>query len=108
METPNRSREVHDLVPAHLPSYADLPIRPGLPARSAWGVFGDDDQLGTLNLLTPDRVAEAARLVRTGRVFPLSQDMDATIDAMRRDPFRHVIEFVSTGADDRFDALSTQ
>jgi kynurenine formamidase len=96
------------LVPSRLPSYRELPIRPGLPAGSAWGVFGDDDQLGTLNLLTPERVASAARLARTGRVFPLSQDMDSTIDAMRRDPFRHVIEFVSTGADDHFDGLSTQ
>jgi kynurenine formamidase len=96
------------LVPARLPSYTELPIRPDLPARSAWGVFGEDDQLGTLNLLTPERVIEAASLVRTGRVFPLSQDMDVTIDAMRREPFRHVLEFVSTGADDHFDALSTQ
>lgn len=96
------------MIPEQLPRYAELPIRPGLPPRSAWGVFGDEDQLGTLNLLTPDRVLDARRLVRTGRVFPLSQDMDATIDAMGRDPFRHVIEFVSTGADDRFDGLSTQ
>ena len=93
---------------ASLPSYQELPIRPDLPKGSAWGVFGDDDQLGTLNLLTAERVAAAAGLVRTGRVFPLSQDMDATIEAMGRPPFRHVIEFDSTGADDRFDALSTQ
>lgn len=95
-------------VPVNLPNYRDLPIRPDLPPRSAWGVFGDDDQLGTLNLLTPDVVAAASRLVQKGHIFPLSHDMDATVDAMRRDPFRHVIEFVSTGADDRFDGLSTQ
>jgi hypothetical protein len=71
-------------------------------------VFGDDDQLGTLNLLTPERVADAARLVRSGRGYPLSHEMDATIGAMRRPPFRHVIEFVATGADDRYDNLSTQ
>ena len=94
--------------PASLPRYVELPIRPHLPERSAWGVFGDDDQLGTLNLLTPDRVAQAAGLVRRGAVFPLSQDMDATIAAMRRPPFKHVLEFVSTGADDHYDALSTQ
>ena len=29
-----------------LPSYADLPIRPGLPAGSSWGVWGDDDRFG--------------------------------------------------------------
>ncbi len=57
---------------AELPSYSQLPVKAGAPARSAWGVFGDDDQLGCLNLLTPERIVEAARLVRKGAVFPLN------------------------------------
>jgi kynurenine formamidase len=32
-----------------------------------WGRWGDDDQLGTLNYITPEKVREAATLVRTGR-----------------------------------------
>jgi kynurenine formamidase len=32
-----------------------------------WGRWGPDDQLGTLNYLTPDRVVAAAALVRSGR-----------------------------------------
>jgi kynurenine formamidase len=32
-----------------------------------WGRWGPDDQLGTLNLLTPERVRAAAGLVRSGR-----------------------------------------
>lgn len=32
-----------------------------------WGRWGDDDQLGTLNYITPEKVREAAKLVRTGR-----------------------------------------
>ena len=32
-----------------------------------WGRWGPDDELGTLNYLTPDRVREAAALVRSGR-----------------------------------------
>jgi kynurenine formamidase len=91
-----------------LPRYRDLPIRPGLPPRSAWGVFGDDDQLGTLNLLTADRVAAAAKLVRAGRVFPLGYDLDAAVEPMGRPPFRHVIEFDDIGADDHFETLYTQ
>jgi hypothetical protein len=91
-----------------LPRYGDLPIRPGLPPRSAWGVFGDDDQLGTLNLLSPERVAATAALVRTGRVFPLGYDMDSAVDAMGRPPFRHVIEFDDIGADDHFETVYTQ
>jgi kynurenine formamidase len=59
-----------------LPSYRDLPVTPYAPAGSAWGVWGADDQLGTLNLLTPERVVEAARLVRKGAVFPLNLSID--------------------------------
>lgn len=33
------------------------------PPCSSWDVFGRDDELGTINLLTPERVAAAARLV---------------------------------------------
>lgn len=41
-----------------------------------WGRWGDRDERGTLNLLTDDRVAAAARLVRTGRRFPLALPLD--------------------------------
>jgi kynurenine formamidase len=60
----------------NLPAYADLPVKPGAPAGSAWGLFGDDDQLGCLNLLTPERLVAAARLVRKGAVFPLNLRID--------------------------------
>jgi kynurenine formamidase len=32
-----------------------------------WGRWGDDDQLGTLNYITPEKVRDAAKLVRSGR-----------------------------------------
>lgn len=57
------------------PRYDQLPVREKAPAGSAWGVFGDDDQVGMLNLLTPDRVREAATLVRHGRVFSLNLEL---------------------------------
>lgn len=37
-----------------------------------WRRWGDEDEIGTANLLTPDRVQAAAGLVTTGRVFSLS------------------------------------
>ena len=43
---------------------------PGTPNN--WGRFGDDDQLGLANLFTPERVAAAARLIRTGKRFSLA------------------------------------
>jgi hypothetical protein len=59
-----------------LPAYDDLPIRPDLPAGSSWGVWGDDDVLGCLNLLTPERVNAAASSVRDGAVFALNLELD--------------------------------
>jgi kynurenine formamidase len=54
----------------NLPSYDELPPGPH-GGRLAWGVFGEDDDIGTINLLTPERVAAAAKLVRRGASFPL-------------------------------------
>ena len=57
-----------------LPSYRDLPRRGGLPA--AWGLWGPDaDVLGCLNMLTPERVVAATRLVQKGSVFALNWSM---------------------------------
>lgn len=50
-----------------LPKYADLPVLEPLGMRHAWGRFGEDDELGTLNLLGDDRLVTAAAEVRTGR-----------------------------------------
>jgi kynurenine formamidase len=56
---------------ATLPRYDELPVRPDLPPRSSWSVWGDDDELGTLNLLTEPRTLRALQHVRQGRVFNL-------------------------------------
>jgi kynurenine formamidase len=60
----------------NLPSYAELPVRPGAPKGAAWGVFGDEDEVGTINLLTPERVRAAARSIRRGKVFALNLPID--------------------------------
>ncbi|MDQ3107643.1 MAG: cyclase family protein [Actinomycetota bacterium] len=59
-----------------LPSYDELPIRPGAPAGSSWGVWGDDDRYGCLNLLTEERATAAAALVRSGRSFALNLEYE--------------------------------
>jgi kynurenine formamidase len=50
---------------------------PGTPNN--WGRWGNDDQKGTANLLTPERVAAAARLVRSGKRFALGLPIGNTI-----------------------------
>ena len=42
-------------------------------AIANWGRWGPDDQLGTLNLLTPQRRVAAAALVRTGTCLGLGR-----------------------------------
>ena len=59
-----------------LPSYDDLPVRPGAPPGSSWGLWGDGDVFGCLNMLTPERVVRAAQLVKKGAVFALNLDHD--------------------------------
>ena len=46
------------------------------PAGSNWGEFGDDDQLGSLNYITPGAVLKAARGIEHGRNFCLSLPLD--------------------------------
>ena len=43
---------------------------------SNWGRWGDDDRLGTLNLIAADARRRAAALVQTGEVISLSRDID--------------------------------
>lgn len=43
---------------------------------SNWKRWGEQDELGTLNFITPQRVAEAARLAKRGRTFSLSIAFD--------------------------------
>src|SRR5690606_17369282 len=46
------------------------------PEGSNWGDFGPDDQLGRVNLLTPEQVLKGVQEVKEGRVFCLSLPLD--------------------------------
>ncbi len=58
-----------------IPKYSELPIKAGAPAHSNWGVFGDDDEVGCFNFLTPEGIVEAAKLIREGKVFRLDNQV---------------------------------
>ncbi|MSQ73083.1 MAG: cyclase family protein [Betaproteobacteria bacterium] len=62
-----------------IPDYAELLKRTDRPAGSSWGVFGDDDELGMLNFLTPERIVAASSCIRRGATF----NLDCTLDAFR-------------------------
>ena len=46
------------------------------PEGSTWGDWGDDDELGRINLLTPEKVLEGVREVQAGTSFCLSLPLD--------------------------------
>jgi hypothetical protein len=55
-----------------IPSFEDLPLQKDAPMYSAWGLYGEKDELGTLNRLTDERVAAAARdEIKTGVRYPM-------------------------------------
>ncbi|HLI24529.1 MAG TPA: cyclase family protein, partial [Acidimicrobiales bacterium] len=93
-----------------LPAYSDLPAAP-LGGRSAWGIFGPGDSPGTVALQTPERIAESARLVRTGRLFPLNAP--ATVPhppLFLRRALKHTLlhEAGTPGFDDKMDDFFPQ
>lgn len=47
-------------------------LREAAERYSNWGKWGPDDELGTVNFITSDHVAQATRLVERGRVFSLA------------------------------------
>ncbi len=93
-----------------LPSFDDLPTLPGSDIRHAWGVFGDDDVLGSINLLTPARVAAAATEVVTGQMFPLDLPLDQPDPPLfGRRPYRHhVVALNRNEMDDHLDDFHPQ
>ncbi|EKJ75878.1 hypothetical protein FPSE_04058 [Fusarium pseudograminearum CS3096] len=74
------------------PSFDSLPLHKDGPPGNAWGLFGENDECGMLNLLTPDVVAEAASEIRDGvRVstdWPLNR---MSRPCFGRVPFKHEI-----------------
>jgi kynurenine formamidase len=96
-----------------IPKFSQLPVKPGAPTDSNWGVFGDDDEAGCINFLTADGVIEAAKLVRKGQVFRLDTPVNyASPPLFNRDPVKHTKKSFASygllGFDDVLDAYNTQ
>lgn len=67
----------------------------------AWGHFGDGDEVGTLGMLTHQRVRDAAALVRRGKVFSLNWDLDSPGPAiLGRGAVEHEVIAQDAGFDD--------
>jgi kynurenine formamidase len=95
-----------------LPSYKELPAVAGNPPKTAWGLFGPDDNVGMFNLQTPERVVAAARLVKSGRVFPMNWEQEKPNPPLySRGKFRHTVMRdipIGNHGDDVLDNFYTQ
>jgi kynurenine formamidase len=62
-------------------SYKDYKLTMGELRQTAeecknWGKWGPDDEVGTLNYITPEDIIGAARLIQKGKVFSLAVNFD--------------------------------
>ena len=71
---------------------------------SNWGRWGPDDERGALNYLTPEKVAEAAGLVCSGRTVSLSRPLDTEREPDNPEPADHHMTLL--GAKDHPDGLA--
>jgi len=83
------------------------------PKGAAWGVFGMNDDIGTLNLLTEERVRRAATLVRRGAVFSLNWSLQLPDPPLfGRRALKHEVhdltEIAHPGTDDHYDDFYPQ
>ena len=66
--------------------------KPSTPSSSSvknWGRWGEDDERGTLNYLTPEKIASAARLVRSGRSVSMAIPINKTAGPDNPNPAVH-------------------
>lgn len=68
-----------------------------LHERRNWGRWGQDDQVGAINLITPEKRVKAAALVRTGRSISLSRYFPKQPRGGNPYPAQHWMKIVPRG-----------
>ncbi|MEX2446184.1 MAG: cyclase family protein [Dehalococcoidia bacterium] len=92
-----------------LPKYRDLPLVEDTDERHAWDVWGREDNLGTINLLTPEHVRESVGLVRRGVSFSLDLPLNQPERAGEgRQTYVHNVSRTPGGGDDSIDGFYLQ
>ena len=74
------------------PAFDQLPLDKEGPPGNAWGLFGRDDELGMLNLITPESVLQASKDIRHGIRISTDLPLDRFQPPINnRAPFHHEI-----------------
>lgn len=97
-------------LPDSIPDYHSLGVDGRTPPGSSWGVFGADDELGTLNFQTPDAVLAATRTVTEGIVIPLNWYNNLPNPSIlgRNDMTHNRVDSDAGFADDWYDGFNPQ
>jgi kynurenine formamidase len=72
---------------------------------SNWGRWGEDDEFGTLNLITPEKIAAAASLVTAGINLSLSHDLAVRQAPNNPRPAVHLMQYMGTNPSGAVDFL---
>jgi hypothetical protein len=74
------------------PSFDELPLCKDGPPGNAWGLWGENDELGMLNRITPEVVSAAASEIKEGIRLSLDLPLDKpSHPAFARQRFHHEI-----------------
>lgn len=75
-----------------IPAFEQLPLQKDGPRGNAWGLFGPDDELGRLNLITPRTIQAAALEIQQGVRVSLDWSMNLPHNpSFERKGIRHTI-----------------
>jgi kynurenine formamidase len=90
-------------------AYDSLPVLPGSGLRHAWHVFGEADEVGTVNRITADAVSAAAGLITLGTRIGLTMPISLPDPPLfGREAARHVIKKGKYGWGDHLDGFDPQ
>jgi len=78
-----------------LPTRAD--VESYLKDRRNWGRWGADDQVGAVNLITPEKRVKAAGLVRSGRAVSMSREFPKNPAPNNPNPAQHFMRLIDRG-----------
>lgn len=70
--------------------------------RRNWDRWGKDDQKGAINLITPEKRAAAARLVKSGRSVSMSRDFPTIPGRNNPMPAQHFVRVMENGVVDYY------
>lgn len=96
---------------SNYPCYRELLTRTDAPPGSSWGLFGPDDQLGTLNFLRLADLSRSAHSVRAGQAFSLDLRSDTIAPSLAptREPLiHHIFQRTPFHRDEWLDRFYTQ